>query len=302
MRVDADWYVLAVPPERAAALMNPQIVAADSMLGRIDRIEPTWLGGIGIYFTKPMPELHKIQICVGQPWSMAMAGYTELWGGDFASTYGDGSVKDYVSIDIPDWDVPGVLFGKPARDLRRDELFSEVLAQLRRELPDGDRILADDVIHSWHPAAALTVTDDAPARNDEPLFVNTPGSWHDQPEATTAIPNLFLAGAYVRTDAGLGVDSMDSAAESGRRAANGVLTAAGSDQPRAHVPEFSVPACLKPLMAIDDFLYKRGRRNFFDVLASRRKHRGPRDQTPTVRRVPDLHESAPAAPAQQNIA
>ncbi|SLG56414.1 FAD-dependent oxidoreductase [Mycobacteroides abscessus] len=84
--------------------------------------------------------------------------------------------------------------------------------------------------------------------NDEPTFVNSAGPWGGQPEATTRIPNLFLAAAYVRTDEG-GVECMESAIEAGRRAADGVLTVADIQCGRVNIPTRIEPTWLKPLAA-----------------------------------------------------
>jgi uncharacterized protein with NAD-binding domain and iron-sulfur cluster len=268
--VKADWYVLAVPPEAAAPLMNDQIVAADPNLGRIAEIEATWLGGLAIYLKTPALALAKAHICVGQPWSIAVTSYRAVWNQDFAEHYGDGDVKEYLSVDIPNWTAPGVVYGKPASELSPDQLFTEVLTQLRRDLPDGENLLPDSSIHSWHLSPSLVVDPTLGIRNDEPLFVNSPSSWDNQPDAVTAIPNLFLAAAYVRTDAGMGIDSMDSAAEAGRRAANGVLSAAGVDGTPVHVPTYREIPFLKPLHAADDILYGLGLPNLFDVIAPSR--------------------------------
>src|SRR5262249_36067841 len=62
--------------------------------------------------------------------------------------------------------------------------------------------------------------------NAEPLLVNRRGSWFLRPEATTGVPNLFLAADYVRTYTNLA--TMEAANEAARRATNGILKASGS--------------------------------------------------------------------------
>ena len=59
-------------------------------------------------------------------------------------------------------------------------------------------------------------------RNAEPLLVNLVNTWALRPEATTAIPNLFLASDYVRTHTDLA--TMEGANEAARRAVNGCST------------------------------------------------------------------------------
>ena len=60
------------------------------------------------------------------------------------------------------------------------------------------------------------------------LLVHPPGSRHQRPGATLAIPNLFLAADFVRTSMDLA--SMEGANEAGRRAARGVLRHLGLDE------------------------------------------------------------------------
>ena len=63
-------------------------------------------------------------------------------------------------------------------------------------------------------------------RSTEPLLINTAGRARQPPNATTSIPNLFLAADYVRCDVDLA--TMEGANEAGRQAANAILDAAGS--------------------------------------------------------------------------
>ena len=69
---------------------------------------------------------------------------------DFPRDYGDGTVVDCLSVDISDWDTPGILYGKPAKQCTRDEIAREVWAQIKAHLDDtGDEVLPDDILHSW---------------------------------------------------------------------------------------------------------------------------------------------------------
>jgi len=95
-----------------------------------------------------------------------------------------------------------------------------------------------------------------------PFALQNPGSWYDRPESRTAIGNLALAGDWVRTH--LNVTTMDGANDGGRAAANAILDAAGSLQPR--VPRWSlyVPPEFEPFRAVDAVNYRLGRPNAFD--------------------------------------
>ncbi|MBV1883284.1 MAG: hypothetical protein KUG82_16715 [Pseudomonadales bacterium] len=63
--------------------------------------------------------------------------------------------------------------------------------------------------------------------NSEQILINTAGSWDNQPNAVTSIPNFFLAAVYVRCNVDLA--TMEAANEAGRLATNGVLHMSDSE-------------------------------------------------------------------------
>ena len=98
-----------------------------------------------------------------------------------------------------------------------------------------------------------------PDRDLEPLLINTVGSWADRPEATTEIPNLFLASDYVRTYTDLA--TMEGANEAGRRAVNAILDAEASPAPRCRTWPLHEPLLLAPFRAIDWIRFRMGQRS-----------------------------------------
>jgi uncharacterized protein with NAD-binding domain and iron-sulfur cluster len=98
--------------------------------------------------------------------------------------------------------------------------------------------------------------------SDEPVLINTAGSWADRPEAATAVPNLFLAADYVRT--AIDLATMEGANEAARRAVNGLLDAAGSDAERCRLYEPHRPLELAPWRWLDARRYRRGRPHLLD--------------------------------------
>lgn len=157
-------------------------------------------------------------------------------------------------MNVSDWTTPGVLYGLPAHQCTREQIAQELLAQLRRDLPNGHSVLPDSAIHSWiienHPHS---------------LFTNTVGSWSFRPETTTAISNFFLAGDYVRAT-GTAFASVEAANESGRRAANAIVAASGSSAAPATIhPRYTSPLLTPTLMA-DAVQFAAGRPNRFDLL------------------------------------
>ncbi|MEU1409553.1 FAD-dependent oxidoreductase [Streptomyces sp. NPDC005728] len=264
LTVDADWYVLAVPVERASRLLSPEILAADPDLDRLRSLTTDWMNGVMIYTTKKMPISHGHVTYAGQPWALTSISQAQFWNRDF-SRYGDGKVRDCLSVDLSNWNAPGILYGKPAKQCSRQQIVDEVVAQIRKSLPDGDSILPDSAIHSWFVDPAITGEGTADVSNDEPLLINTTSSWNLRPEATTAIENFFLASDYVRSNINLA--TMEGANEAGRAAANGILAASGTAEPPAEIAAMYAPPVMKPLWAIDDLLYQRGLPNQFDIIA-----------------------------------
>jgi uncharacterized protein with NAD-binding domain and iron-sulfur cluster len=155
-----------------------------------------------------------------------------MWVNNFQKTYGDGTVVECLSIDVSDWDTPGILFGKPAKQCTKEEVRQEVWEQAKMWLNTGRSWLRDEDIHSWHLDPGLTWSGGA-THNETPLLVNTVGSWDWRPNATSAIPNLFFGGDHVRTH--IDLPTMEAANESGRAAANGVMDAAGDPGGRAGI-------------------------------------------------------------------
>jgi uncharacterized protein with NAD-binding domain and iron-sulfur cluster len=183
---------------------------------------------------------------------------------DFARDYGDGKAVDSFSVDISDWDSPGIVYGKPAKKCTREEVAKEVFEQIKAHLNDnGEEILRDDMVHSWHLDPAIRWhAKRGRNTNDEPLLVNTVGSWEKRPRAQTEIPNLFLAGDYVQTDVDLA--TMEGANESGRAAVNALLDIIDSPRERVAMYKLYDAPEFEAAKAADREAYKAGQPNALD--------------------------------------
>jgi uncharacterized protein with NAD-binding domain and iron-sulfur cluster len=263
-RVDADWFVSAMPVERAVHLLSPAVLKADPSLEQMNDLFVDWMNGIQFYLKKPL-EITKGHVTfVDAPWALTALTQAQMWAGrDFTKDYGDGTVLDCLSVDVSDWDSPGILYGKPAKECTREQVKNEVWAQIKAHLEDTGEGLTDEHLHSWFLDPGIQW--DAKKghnTNDEPLLVNTVGTWEKRPTAGTQIQNLLLAGDYVQTDIDLA--TMEGANESGREAANEILKRSGSKaEPAAKYklydpPEFEAPK------AIDRELFKAGQKNLLD--------------------------------------
>ncbi|MFC5720901.1 FAD-dependent oxidoreductase [Streptomyces gamaensis] len=264
--IGADWFVVAVPAERAVRLWNPAVRAADPRLVAMDRLQYSWTNGAQFFLRRPAAVTPGHIVHVDSPWKLVSVNQSAFWRAPFARTWGDGEVGGSVSVDISDWDTPGILYGRPARKCTRAEVAREVWAQMQAHLNKGGRRVLDDaMLHSWWLDEDI-VEGGGELRNEEPFLMNSTGSWDLRPEASTALANLFLAADYVRVHSNIDLASMECANEAGRRAAGAVLRAAG-----AHgvpdVPTFRgfEPPELAPLKAADRARWRRGLPHVLDT-------------------------------------
>ncbi|RSN71307.1 hydroxysqualene dehydroxylase [Actinomadura sp. WAC 06369] len=261
----ADWFVCAVPVDRARALLSPAVLDLAPGLASLRELRTEWMNGLQFFLRRTPGGIGQEVNFMDSPWQITAVLQSRIWDRDFPRDYGDGEVADCLSLDISDWDTPGMLYGKPAKKCTRAQIAEECWAQMKDHLEDtGRSVLPDGMLHSWvldpaiawHPPSGGNV-------NDEPLMVNTVGSWEHRPESRTAIPNLFMAGDYVRTNIDLA--TMEGANESGRAAVNALLDAA--DSPAARVPVWRLhrPPELDGLKEIDARRFRAGRPNLFDT-------------------------------------
>jgi uncharacterized protein with NAD-binding domain and iron-sulfur cluster len=263
-RVAADWFVLAMPVERARRVLGPGSRKLDPGFEKLDELFVDWMSGIQFYLRRKVDITRGHLTFLDSPWALTALTQGQFWASrDFARDYGDGSAVDCLSVDISDWDTPGMLFKKPAKKCTRDEVAREVWAQIKTHHTAGDK-LPDDIVHSWFLDPGIAwVKGRGENRNDTPLLVNTVGTWEKRPKANTKVPNLFLAGDYVQTDIDLA--TMEGGNESGRAAVAALLHEAGSSAapPTMYklyeAPEFAAAK------AVDAQRYRDGQPNALDV-------------------------------------
>jgi len=252
----ADYYVAAVPVERMDRLLSPAMITADPVLGGIHTLagDVHWMNGIQFYLGARVPVANGHVTYMDTPWALTSISQAQFWTGVDLARYGDGTVRDVLSVDISDWDTPGVLEWpdgkggtrhKAAGACTKEEIAAEVWAQLQRSLNvDGTITLPDTIKRGWYLDGDITRADGRDA-DAEPLLVNRPGRWALRPDAHTAIANLFLAADYVRTNTNLA--TMEAANEAARRAVNGIIDASGASAPYCRIWTLYQPWLLAPL-------------------------------------------------------
>ena len=256
----ADHYVLAVPIEALRALITADLAAADPALAtlrglpaaRFDQLT-SWMSGIQYYLRRDVPIVRGHMFYPDAPWALTSVSQPQFWSDDgpFESRYGDGTARGLISVDISDWNTPGVYIRKPARECTPDEIAREVWQQLRAAV-DGRNAMTfrDDDLLSWHLDDELEVRPAGGLINHAQLLVHPPGSWQYRPEAATRLPNLTLAGDYVRTHTDLA--SMEGANEAARRAVNTILDRSDSAANRCAIWPLREPAIFARAKQLDE--------------------------------------------------
>ncbi|WP_256356306.1 FAD-dependent oxidoreductase [Streptomyces sp. PKU-EA00015] len=263
--VTADHYVSAMPVEHARRTWGPALRAADPQLARCDRLHTDWMTGIQFYLTERAPLLHGHLNCVDSPWALTAIQQAGHWPDrDFPADYGDGTVVDCLSVDVSEWDRPGILYGRTAKQCTRAEVAKEVWAQLKAALNDtGRTVLKDSALHSWFLDPGVDGLGTPNPTNEDELLIHPVGTFHLRPTAATAIPNFYLAGDYVSVDIDLA--TMEGANASARQAVNALLNRTGSAAPRCTVtPLFRAPE-FEALKRHDRARLRWGLPNAFDL-------------------------------------
>lgn len=257
-RWQADYYVCALPVEYTAPLISAALLQADPDLAGIGRIAADVYDMVGIqYYLRDtdLPLVHGHLSLIDSPWALTGISQRQFWRGvDFAQL-GDGHVGGVLSIDISDWDTPGLCCPGPdgkklsARKCTSAQVAMDVWAQLHRSLvaASGPSVLPEPMPR-WFIDPGVSF-DPTMVANDSRLFVNLVGSWQSRPEAATAVPNLVLASDYVRTHTNLA--TMEAANEAARRAVNAIIERAGVAAAPCGVWPLHTPALLKPFIDLD---------------------------------------------------
>ena len=267
----ADYYVLAVPIDAAIGLVSPAMGALDPALDTLRAQNPddlvAWMCGIQYYLYEDVPLVRGHLFYPDSPWALTSISQPQFWRdlGLYRRTFGDGTVGGCISVDISEWDTPGVFIPKTAKQCTPAEIATEVWEQLKAALNGthaGESILTDELLHSSHLDEDLDFSTSPPG-NSSRLLVHPPGSWALRPEAASAIPNLAIAADYVRTYTNIA--SMEGANEAGRRAANAIMDKSASTAGRAAVWPLVEQAIFDSAKVKDAKRFAQGKSHIFEA-------------------------------------
>ncbi|MBL0387798.1 FAD-dependent oxidoreductase [Tumebacillus sp. ITR2] len=226
-----DYFISAMPVEIIAQKLTDEMLLADPTLYYIKQLASSvaWMNGIQYFLTEDIPVVHGHLLFMDAPWALTAVSQAQFWPDFPMSQFGDGNVKGILSVDVSDWDTPGVLYGKTAMECTAEEIKNEVWAQMKTSMNQNGDWLRDEMIYDWFldPDIQFENPSGQVETNLEPLLVNKAGTWALRPDSYTQIPNFFLASDFVRTNTDLA--TMEGANEAARRAVNSILNRSGSD-------------------------------------------------------------------------
>jgi hypothetical protein len=251
----SDYYVAALPVEAMQKVLTPDLRAADPSLNALDILKDDvdWMNGVLFFLNREVPIVRGHVTYIDSDLALTSISQAQFWPGGLAG-YGDGSVRDILSVVVSDWTNAKTLACGSADECRA-KVIAAVWEQIKASVNvDGTEVLTDDmIVKAWIDPDIIF--DPAPKDNLEPLLVNKKGKWPLRPNAYTAIPNLFLASDYVKTHTNLA--TMEAANEAARRAVNALLL---RERRAADVDVWPlyVPPAMKVLQDLDCMAYRLG--------------------------------------------
>lgn len=257
-QITADYYISAIPVEVMTTLVDDRLKTLAPSLANLGKIHTAWMNGIQFYLAQDVPLEFGHSLYADSPWALTSISQRQFWKQADLAGFGDGHLGGILSVDVSDWEVPGIVYGKPAMKCSVDEIEQEVWAQIKVHVNvAGVEVLKDQNLIRWFMDPDVGFPNPTTVTNLEPLMINTSGSLQYRPEAHTEIPNLFLASDYVKTYTD--VACMEAANEAARRAVNALLDRAGSTAPRASLWPLAEPDYyFQPLIEYDRLRFRLG--------------------------------------------
>ncbi len=302
--VKADFYIMALPMRAAQDILRETVHAVQGFKARGDvkRLlnynvanSEAWMSGLQFYFDDDFSIVRDGHIYYpDSAWGLSSVAQAQFWDRDLRQTYG---IAGIISVVIGDWDTPAPqnpsrppdqwwqwsqVPGLNARQCTPEQIARETWRQInaaangldlvrrrevrgRTELPEPLYYHLDDkLVFSAAGVENLSKYLIAPVGEWE----KRPGKFTDQSGYTLQLGNLTFAGNFMKTHTR--ITTMESANESGRHAANAVLSAPEACYHGERAAIFPIerwePADADPLKELDDLLFKMGKPHMLDII------------------------------------
>ena len=129
--ITADYYISAMPVEAMTPLVDDRLKALAPSLANLNKIHTAWMNGIQYYLKQDVPLEFGHSLYADSPWALTSVSQRQFWKTGAMAEFGDGCVGGILSVDISDWEVPGIVYGKPAMQCSPSEIEKEVWEQIK---------------------------------------------------------------------------------------------------------------------------------------------------------------------------
>jgi uncharacterized protein with NAD-binding domain and iron-sulfur cluster len=195
----ADAFALCTPFEVTRQWLDDGLYAADPELGRLHYLEAQPMAALHLRLRNPLPGLPREHLFFhASRYALSAIEVGRLWG--------ESGTKPHISFISSDY--------APLREVSEPKAKDLLFEEIRQYLP----VTPADVTE-WEINPNVQV----------PLFINTIGAWPNRPRGKTAVPNLYLAGDYVKN--AIDLACMEGAVSSALDAAGDMLRDAGESGP-----------------------------------------------------------------------
>ncbi len=298
----AKYVICAIPADALKHLLNNnyELLRYDGRLVNIYRIMTLPATGVQLFYEKPLKGLENKLIAgsmATHPWGISYVEQNSYWTDSQKYTGPYGVVSIYVAVTNQN----GRLIQKPLQKCTANEIAYEMFNEVEEEFKKRGMEIPERVgyfAHSYQNEAYPEKDGDDPVLgwhyngtyNEDELHLCVIGMHKFRPTPETLyLNNLILCGSYTANRTYY-VSTMESASESGRRAANTVLNALHMDP--IQVYKIDPPGIVKFLRGFDKALYSVWLPNPLDLILTCLRYtvKSPHiHMDPTIRSYENLH-------------
>jgi protoporphyrinogen oxidase len=204
--LSADVFALCTPFEVTRAWLDDSVYAADPELGNMHFLEAQPMAALHLRLRSELPDLPREHVFLhGGQYALSFIEVSRLWDQPAAKPE-----LSFISSNYA-----------PLLHVSKEKAKDLLLEEIAEYLP-----LTRDAVESW----------ELNTNTEVPLFINTIGAWPNRPGPKPRIPNLYLAGDYVRNHIDLAC--MEGAVSAALETAGRILRDRGETGP---LPVVAVP-------------------------------------------------------------
>jgi uncharacterized protein with NAD-binding domain and iron-sulfur cluster len=204
--ITAERYALCTPFEVTRKWLHDEVYEADPELGNLHFLEAQPMAALHLRLRKDLPDLPREHIFFhASRYALSLIEVGRLWG--------EADGRPHLSFISSNY--------APLNEVSEERAKELLLEEIGEYLP----ITPADV-EQWEINPNVNV----------PLFINTIGAWPNRPRGKTAVPNLYVAGDYVKN--AIDLACMEGAVSSALETALEMLRDGGESAP---YPEAAVP-------------------------------------------------------------